>query len=103
MKSTEQFLSEHIKVLKEMRVFSFEPDKKLNAGLSKWYILKLYNSDNIHIKQTNAYYGTPIFKSKEDAAACVSAIGKERLRKYFFGLDRTVSDSLEDYPNEQKA
>ena len=66
-----------------MRDFTFEPDWEDGV------ILLYYNPDKDAVEYSNmthTRYGLPYFKSKDQAQACIDAIGEERLKKYYFGI-----------------
>ena len=84
-KEDAEFAFERLKVLAEMRKFTFDPDWK-DRNQPKWTIYYTHDNDAIkYAARHRCNLGIGIyFESEERAAACVTAIGKDRLKKYFF-------------------
>ena len=72
-----EFAIERLKVLAEMREWAGKWDDKVIMYYSK-------PSDEIKYADSTYYSGDIRFKCVEDARNCVKAVGKERLKKYYF-------------------
>lgn len=79
-----EFAVERLKVLAEMRKFTFEPD--WNNQLEYKYVIDLEDKKLRVMMFTRLNYGLPCFQSIEQAQACIDAIGEDRLKKYYFGV-----------------
>ena len=87
-KEAAEFASERLKVLAEMKQFAFQPDWS-NKIQEKWAIY--YNHASTSIKfvvRHQCDIGAPVyFGTRERAEQCVTAVGEDRLLKYFFGVE----------------
>ncbi len=86
-KEEAEFVIERLKVLEELKEFSYEfSDKEwMNTSISKYYILYYFINDQILIEYTCTFKKSPIcFKTREDAIKAIEKVGKERLKKYYF-------------------
>lgn len=85
-KEDAEFAVERLKVLAEMRKFTFEPDWK-DSNQLKWGLLCGYEDGKIYFQYSVTYgEGHLVFESEERAKECVSIIGEERIKKYYFGV-----------------
>ena len=72
-----------------MQKFAFEPDE-YNHTQKKHYIYYDYCDRALKFSfQYSIAYGAGhlFFESKERAEECVSIIGEERIKKYYFGIN----------------
>ncbi|MBP5331180.1 MAG: hypothetical protein J6Y89_04955 [Lachnospiraceae bacterium] len=78
-----KFMIERLKVLAEMRKFTFKPDE---TDVERYHLEYGRVFQNILIRRSDSFLlGVPEFESEEKANACIDVIGKDRLIKYYFG------------------
>lgn len=81
-----EFEIERKKILTEMSKFSFEPDWD-NSEQRKHFICFNYPKDEIFIGYTINYgYALCYFETKDDIKECIKVVGKDRIKKYYFGI-----------------
>lgn len=74
---------ERRKIEAVMRKYS----QPFTPGFGDWYICYNYGSGDIYFDYIyNVDYGIPYFESREVAQKVVDKIGKDRLKKYWFGV-----------------
>ena len=81
-----EFEVERLKVIAEMKEFSFEQD--WNNKYQRKYFL-YYNCDGADIEidfYVSTAYDVIYFNSKEQAQACIDSVGQERIKKYYFRI-----------------
>lgn len=85
-----EFVVEQLKVLVELKEYA-DDDKKWNCSNAHWCIA--YDADEGCIDNDGCYHNiisAPFniyFSSKEQAQKAIDAIGKERLKKYYFCVE----------------
>ena len=82
-----EFAVERLKVLEELKEFSYEfSDEEWEYGdFDKFILYYNYETNEIDIDCLwNCKYDSIHFKTKEDAQKAINKIGKERLKKYYF-------------------
>lgn len=82
-----EFEVERIKVLEELKKFSYEfSDEEWEYGdFDKFILYYNYETNEIDIDCFwNCKYDSIHFKTKEDAEKAIDKIGEERLKKYYF-------------------
>lgn len=85
-----KFEVERLKILQEMKKFA-EPEtyawNNMNAHYTFVYNTSISKKDCLEIQ---GYYtfkvGSIHFKSREDAEACIEAVGEDRIKKYYLGI-----------------
>lgn len=87
-KEKAEYALERLKVMNELEVYSA---KEIDKDTPYWSIMcdRSNNNSWIHVTTpANTISTYPfMFASKEDAEAAIEAVGKERLKKYFFRLE----------------
>lgn len=86
-----EFELERLKVLEELKEFTydFSEEEWKNNDLRKYCIIYRHNTDGIDIDYwCNSNYVTLQFKTEEDCEKAKEKIGEERLKKYYFRVDR---------------
>lgn len=81
-----EFKVERLKVLHEMKKFAEPKDYAWDEHNFHYYIYYRFSCDDIGIdfvisSKSNDIY----FKSREDAEACIEAVGKDKIKKYYLG------------------
>lgn len=90
-----EFEVERLKVLNEMKKFEEPKDYKWNGVNNHYYIYGvLIKANTIKVGyvwtcKTNDIY----FKSEEDAEACIEAVGKDRIKKYYLRIEEKNNDT----------
>lgn len=80
-----KFARERLKILAEMRRYTFRPNWN-DQDQEKWYICT--DGTTISYDYFTTYnFGVPAFQSRATAEKCIEAIGKDRLLKYWFGVN----------------
>ena len=80
------FMAERLRVLAKMRKFAL-PRKWIGSA---YYILAYHApSNDIRIIEDSVYKTTDIvFRSSEEATNCINSVGKEKIIKYYFGVEK---------------
>lgn len=82
-----EFEVERLKVLEELKEFSYEfsDEEWKNANIDKYYIYYNYYDSFIEIEVDYCWKHDVIyFKTQEDVQKAIDKIGEERLKKYYF-------------------
>ena len=80
-----KFELERRKIEAVMREYS----QPFTPGFGDWYICYNYGSGDIYFDYIyNVDYGIPYFETREVAQKVVDRIGKDRLKKYWFGVTK---------------
>lgn len=76
-----EFAAERLKVLAEMKEWMGNIDDRYEIGYNKYYGVAVYEADNPYLT------GNLRFASYDDADNCIKAVGEERIKKYYFGVE----------------
>jgi hypothetical protein len=87
-KGQAEFVVERLKVLAEMRVFAEPFNTKWDGITPHYYILRDYDDgcikvDDHFIMRSGEFY----FESEERALECIRAVGEDRIKKYYIGVE----------------
>ena len=87
-----EFVVERLKVLHEMKQFAEPEDYKWDSFNEHHYIyyrfLNLNTNNVVEIGHVNSCKSDEIyFKSREDAVACIKAVGEDRIKKYYLRIE----------------
>ena len=85
-----EFEVERLRVLHEMKKFAEPKDYKWDSFNEHHYIYcRFLNNNNfVEIGNINSCKSDEIyFKSKEDAKACIEAVGEDRIKKYYLRIE----------------
>ena len=89
-KEEAEFEVERLKVLHEMKQFAEPKDYKWDSFNEHHYIYcRFLNNNNfVEIGNLNSCKSDEIyFESEEDAKACIKAVGEDRIKKYYLGIE----------------
>ena len=82
---------EKVKVIMELKKFAEENNEKIdwnNFKQDKYYLHYGFDSKSVFVERDRYYTFNPIyFSSKEIAEKAIKTIGKERIKKYYFGYE----------------
>ncbi len=87
-KEEAEFMVERLKVLAEMRKFAEPFDAKWDGNTPHCIILSSVNDKHLEVHHHYLMRGGEFyFESKEKAEECIKAVGEDRIKKYYLGVE----------------
>ena len=83
-----EFASNRVHVLAEMRKFAEPFDTEWDTGKRHYYIYYGHASEELKVESHNVKRGGELyFDSEERANDCIEAVGEDRIKKYYLGVE----------------